>query len=65
MEDAAKIKQKNEAFNAEVSKAKELGSPKAYVDSLKGQGVPKQAIKDILIQAYPNTDEDTINTIVG
>ena len=59
-QDALKVKDKNDAFSTEVGKAKQLGTPQAYLDSLPSNQKIAAALKPLLEEAFPNADIDNI-----
>tara|TARA_Y100000114_G_scaffold126101_1_gene122387 strand:+ start:1083 stop:2309 length:1227 start_codon:yes stop_codon:yes gene_type:complete len=59
-EDALKVKDKNDAFSVEVGKAKQLGTPQAYIDSLPSNQKIAAALKPLLEEAFPNADIENI-----
>ena len=59
-EDALKVKDKNDAFSTEVGKAKQLGTPQAYIDSLPSNQKIAAALKPLLEEAFPNADIENI-----
>ena len=62
MEEAIIGKEKSSAFTNQVNNAKSAGTPSAYLNSLpnKGKNISKEALKQVLKEAYPNEDIDKL-----
>ena len=62
MEEAIMGKEKSSAFTNQVNSAKSAGTPSAYLNSLpnKGKNISKEALKQVLKEAYPNEDIDKL-----